>query len=205
VDWGSTVAYKDRFGISISEHVSSERYEKTREGIIRKLRALRDGHGNRVMRLVCAREDLYKGRFVQDVPDIITVSEGRYSIDPASRPSKAVFSGEAKTTTTGSHNSDNRGIFIAYGPDIKQGGEITGISILDITPTILQMLGVPLSSEMDGRVLHEIFSPGSGPAKAAVRYLDGEEGTKRKGKGEAISEDDEEKVKERLKALGYLD
>lgn len=54
---------------------------------------------------------------------------------------------------------DVPGVFIAMGPGIKKGVHVMGlpISVFDIAPTVLHIYGVPLPSQMKGRVLTEIF------------------------------------------------
>ena len=49
------------------------------------------------------------------------------------------------------------GIFVAKGPGIKKDELIHGASVLDVTPTILTCLGLPVGADMDGRPLLELF------------------------------------------------
>lgn len=49
------------------------------------------------------------------------------------------------------------GIFVAAGPGIKKDERIYGASLIDITPTILTLFGLPVGEDMDGRPLLEIF------------------------------------------------
>ena len=49
------------------------------------------------------------------------------------------------------------GIVCLKGPNIKQGERLFGASILDVTPTILALLGLPLGGDMDGRPWIEAF------------------------------------------------
>lgn len=49
------------------------------------------------------------------------------------------------------------GILAAQGPGIKQGNRLYGASILDVTPTVLQLLGLPAAHDMPGRVLAEVL------------------------------------------------
>ena len=51
------------------------------------------------------------------------------------------------------------GVFAATGPGIRQGAVIKDVSVLDVTPTLLAILGLPSASDMDGRVIEEIFQP----------------------------------------------
>jgi tetratricopeptide (TPR) repeat protein len=51
------------------------------------------------------------------------------------------------------------GIVAIASPDTKQDERVYGASILDITPTVLTILGLPVGADMDGRVLAEAFDP----------------------------------------------
>ena len=58
---------------------------------------------------------------------------------------------------TGTH-CENYGVFMIQGSRIKKGKKIGDITPYDIAPTILSLFGEPIPSEMDGRVLTEIFN-----------------------------------------------
>jgi len=45
------------------------------------------------------------------------------------------------------------GIFVLNGPGIKKDERIYGASVLDVTPTLLTLFGLPVASDMDGNVL----------------------------------------------------
>ncbi len=47
------------------------------------------------------------------------------------------------------------GVLAMSGPGVKRGDTVFGVSLLDITPTALTLLGVPVGADMDGRVLIE--------------------------------------------------
>jgi predicted AlkP superfamily phosphohydrolase/phosphomutase/tetratricopeptide (TPR) repeat protein len=50
------------------------------------------------------------------------------------------------------------GVMIMAGPGIKKGGErISGASVLDITPTLLALFGLPVGKDMEGRVIQAVF------------------------------------------------
>lgn len=49
------------------------------------------------------------------------------------------------------------GVLAMAGPGIKAGEQVHGANILDIAPTALTMLGLPVGADMDGRVLVEAF------------------------------------------------
>jgi predicted AlkP superfamily phosphohydrolase/phosphomutase/tetratricopeptide (TPR) repeat protein len=50
------------------------------------------------------------------------------------------------------------GIFVMAGPGIKRGGsQLSGLSVLDITPTLLHHMGLPVGKDMEGKVAHGCF------------------------------------------------
>jgi predicted AlkP superfamily phosphohydrolase/phosphomutase/tetratricopeptide (TPR) repeat protein len=49
------------------------------------------------------------------------------------------------------------GIFCMKGPHVQQDERIYGATLLDVTPTILTLFGLPVGSDMDGRVLVQAF------------------------------------------------
>lgn len=56
---------------------------------------------------------------------------------------------------SGAHKPE--GIFIASGPPIRNSHRILDLRGIDIAPTILHLLGIPIPAAMDGAVMTEIF------------------------------------------------
>ena len=52
----------------------------------------------------------------------------------------------------------HHGIACLAGPGIKQGETLYGATVLDVTPTILALFGLPIGEDMDGRPWLEIFA-----------------------------------------------
>ncbi len=52
----------------------------------------------------------------------------------------------------------NNGVFLISGPAIKPGAELSGVSLLDVAPTILTLLGLPVGEDMDGRPVTTAFT-----------------------------------------------
>jgi predicted AlkP superfamily phosphohydrolase/phosphomutase/tetratricopeptide (TPR) repeat protein len=50
------------------------------------------------------------------------------------------------------------GILVMAGPDVNVEGKITGASVLDITPTLLHLLGLPVGKDMEGKVLESTIA-----------------------------------------------
>jgi arylsulfatase A-like enzyme len=57
----------------------------------------------------------------------------------------------------GSHRPD--GVLILAGPDVQPGARLGRAQIVDVAPTLLRLLDLPLPSHFDGRVLAEALDP----------------------------------------------
>jgi hypothetical protein len=87
------------------------------------------------------------------------------------------------------------GVFIAHGQGIAHG-EISGARIIDLAPTILHLMNVPVPDDMDGRVLTE--------ALVAQRPVEMQAAVHASHAQEDLTAEEAAEVEERLRALGYL-
>lgn len=135
------------------------------EEIIRKLENLKaPDTGEKVIKKVFRKEEIYSGSLLKKAPDLLILPNKGYSV--VSSGLDEVF--ESPEYKKADHALD--GIFLAYGPDIRQGIKLQDTQVYDITPTILHMFGMPVPDDMDGRVLKEIFKENSEPARRKVKY-----------------------------------
>lgn len=141
-----------------------EDYNTTLNGIISKLNQLKNPMNGKCLLTALKKEDVYFGQCFIDAPDIILLLDD-YVISTDFFPS--VFQNNFSGLV---NNHDPNGIFLAHGPDIKQGATIEGARIIDLAPTILHMFGVPIPQDMDGHVLTEIFRKDSEMAKREIVY-----------------------------------
>jgi len=58
---------------------------------------------------------------------------------------------------TASHAAGPEGFFLAVGDGIRPGAALRSASVLDVAPTLLYLMGLPVPRDMDGRVLTEIL------------------------------------------------
>ena len=97
----------------------------------------------------------------------------------------------------GTHRVD--GIFAAGGPGIA-GGRCVSSDLVNVTPTVMAMLGVNVPDDMHGQVMAEVFDPPiQTGTEAAVRS-----GTVASGEA-AFSDGDRDMLTQRLRDLGYLE
>jgi len=171
VEWERTVAYAMGWGINIiRNNIKDGDYNSVRDEIIDKLKKLR-WNGLPVMREVKTRESEYTGPYTNKLPDILFVSGEDFAT--TNYPNSEIV-GEDITVVNkdyeGEHGAARNGILIASGSDIARCKEIEGAELIDLVPTLLHMVGVPIPEDLDGKVLKEIFREDSEIAKREVVY-----------------------------------
>jgi len=57
----------------------------------------------------------------------------------------------------GSHASAPDGFLLVAGDGIRAGATVSGATVLDIAPTLLYLVGLPVARDMEGRVLTELM------------------------------------------------
>ena len=103
------------------------------------------------------------------------------------------------------HANAPDGIFIACGPDINKNVKLNEVTIYDILPTLLTLLGIPVGMDMKGKVLEEIFT-NEFLKKYPPRYIETHESTDWKKKiDDVLDKDTILGIEKRLKALGYME
>jgi predicted AlkP superfamily phosphohydrolase/phosphomutase len=55
------------------------------------------------------------------------------------------------------HERAPEGVVFFYGQEINKGKNISGMKLVDIVPTLLNYLGLPVGKDMDGIVNSSIF------------------------------------------------
>jgi predicted AlkP superfamily phosphohydrolase/phosphomutase len=64
---------------------------------------------------------------------------------------------EGGTPASGTHVSAPDGVLLAVGDGIRAGAVLQQASVLDVAPTILYLMGLPVARDMEGRVLTEML------------------------------------------------
>lgn len=215
VDWAHTTAYcyywdtdpyvnlqgREPHGI-----VPPAEYNAVRDGIAEQLLAARDAAtGRPVVKHVLRCEDAYHGPCVDSSPDLIVWWDDTGPIerirlgDSADGAPDALPSTTLWDVVTGGHHPD--GTVILWGRGVRPGCSLTGANIMDIAPTTLHLLGEPVPTNMDGKVLTDALVAGL----AEVRHSAGAEaGVAEAAPDEGYSDEELELVEKRLRNLGYL-
>ena len=178
--------------------VPPEEYEELREKLVQLLLAMKDEKtGSPVFKFVARREDVFKGPYLEDAPDVYGLFNDGYwpyvwrsSVETLMTPT---------LTWRGAHAST--GIFMLGGPGVKSGLKAEGLTVTDIAPTVLYLLGVPVPSDMDGNIRSDCLSQEIVEALPLVRS----EASESKEVAGGLSKDEELAVEDNLRKLGYLD
>jgi hypothetical protein len=103
---------------------------------------------------------------------------------------------------SGMHRPD--GILIAYGNNIKNGSALQGATICDLAPTILYTMGLKVPTDMDGKILFDIFEP-SFTDKNPAEYDKAAAGKQEPHEKELnYTGNETDEIAKRLKSLGYI-
>jgi predicted AlkP superfamily phosphohydrolase/phosphomutase len=101
---------------------------------------------------------------------------------------------------------DPSGFVILWGRDVVPG-QLSDPSVLDITPTILALYGLPVADDMDGRVLAESMDPAflrAHPIMSVATY-EADEPERGSQDREPVESPVDDEVRERLRSLGYIE
>jgi predicted AlkP superfamily phosphohydrolase/phosphomutase len=213
IDWTQTVAYaapSTNEGIYINvlgretEGIvdPGSEYHRVRERIMSELASLRDPHtGETVVSAVYRREDLYSGEYLPLMPDILIAFENRpYLIGDSVSAGKAIEP-MPEGYVEGRHHPI--GVFAAFGANVRRGQTLSEAKIVDVAPTLLYALGLPLPKGLDGQVLEDVFTD-EFRRRHPCRFDDSDEAPKVQRRGSDYDEEEELDIRRRLQGLGYV-
>jgi predicted AlkP superfamily phosphohydrolase/phosphomutase len=182
--------------------VSRKDYEAVRDEIIERLSEVKDPDtGEKIIDKVYRREEIYHGPYLEDAPDILALTNNTSYRFMSALGDGAIF--ERPEDPRGLHRMD--GIFVIKGPDIKAGRVLSGLSITDIAPTVLYLMGKPIPDGMDGRIISEAIDEEFFKTNPPSYYKDEEESVLKKKSIQEFTSEEKRKIDESLKALGYME
>jgi predicted AlkP superfamily phosphohydrolase/phosphomutase len=177
-----------------------EDYHATMREITEALYDLKDPEtGEAIIDRVFFKKDIFSGPYLSDAPDLFPVPhEFRYHL----RGDNVFHSNhwiEKFWLISGFHRA--KGIFLAIGKNVKKGQKLDGQKIIDIAPTILTFMGVPMPSDLDGQHLSGLFEEEFSKTIVPFLYQPAEEP---KPEERTLSSDEQAEIRKKLKSLGYI-
>jgi predicted AlkP superfamily phosphohydrolase/phosphomutase len=212
IDWKYTKAYATSYAININLKgrepygiVEHDEYKGLVEYIKDELYKLKKSDKEQqLIEKVVEKEELYSGDYLEDAPDILFFfKDPRYAIRKDPLYPRLFRQLTPEDRMTGHHTSFPKGICIMKGPCITPGARLKDPNIMDITPTVLYLMGESIPDRLDGRVITEVINP---------KYIETHPHAISSDKGSEISvkepdklsTEDEEVIKKRLSELGYM-
>ncbi len=167
--------------------------------IIEKLNDL-EFDGKKVFANIYRKNEIFHGENLDTMPDITMVPIDKWSCVFHENSDSLFIETDMDTTIhIGTHHQD--GIFAINGPGIKPGQYNTN-NILDLTPTILWLLGISIpNGTFDGKKLKHLFSNSDSIDSAEQITVSIENNSLQK---ESFSSNERNDVEQRLKDLGYM-
>ena len=150
---------------------------------------------------VLRREDVYSGPYLKYAPDF-GFGMNDLSIQPFGVhdfASNRWF--EPTPDRTGTHRMN--GIFFLHGPGVQPGARVEGTGLIDIAPTVLALMGVPIPTVMDGHVVSTVLT-NELRDKLKITFSEQTQSAAAEQGGPTLGEEDEKIIRERLEALGYF-
>ena len=206
VDWQRTRAYSygnigqiylNKRGREPEGIVGEAEAEGLIEELIAKLRQLVNPYnGEPVIERFYRKEELYSGERLAWAPELLFLPRrGCMTLGTTDFPAARVVA----PTFAGSGWHELFGVLIAAGKGLARG-KVEGACLLDIFPTILYAMGLPVPRGLDGRVLEELFKPDYRRAHPLKWSQEVELGPEVEEEPEGW----EEEARRRLKDLGYV-
>jgi len=153
-----------------------------------------------IVEKVLTREEAFDGVRSDRAPDLVAVPRPGYEFSSSILQSERglVRPNLTRRDHLGTHSMD--GILLAQGRAVASG-EIEGASLVDVFPTVLAWLGIPIPAYAEGRVLESLFQQ---PVEAPIDQDATLDDIAPTG-DQTFTAEDERVVEERLRSLGYMD
>lgn len=209
IDWEKTRAYcpwdhqqavrinlagRDPGGI-----VDPEDYGVLVAEIREKLRAWRNPQtGAHVVDRVLTGRELYGEDLDPRVPDLVFLTSDGHRVAPPLNETGP----QLGSTGWASGDHDLPGILVASGGPFSRSRERVDADLVDVLPSALFALGETVPDDLDGRVREDLFSDAF-LASRRVAFEHARAGAEHAER--SLSEEDEEKLTESLRNLGYLE
>jgi predicted AlkP superfamily phosphohydrolase/phosphomutase len=152
------------------------------------------------------REEFFDGPNVVRLPDIILVMDESLGSSDRLSTYSSLVTDRPGVGDPGAHRID--GVFIAAGPEVARRAEpLPNATIVDVAPTALHLARVAVPDTMDGQVLSAMLTE-----EAQKRPVErAPEGERWPSDAQAAfvetgrADEDDDQVRERLRALGYVE
>ncbi len=183
--------------------VPQSEYEATRDEIIAALREWRDpDNGQPIVTQIYRREEIYDGPYLEEAADVIALLRGDSEYIAYSGPGY-LTARTIEPDHKGRANHKLNGFFFIKDARVRPGYHANESQIMDLAPTLLYMMGMPVPSNMDGAVMTDCFKLEQ-LEKRPPEIVDVDDEPEAEA-DEGTTEQEEASMMAMLKALGYVE
>jgi predicted AlkP superfamily phosphohydrolase/phosphomutase len=182
------------------------------EELKRGIEQIRDAKtGEPIVDRVFQREEIYWGPHVEKAPDLLVrwredISIAGIRLEYQGKGTRDVratlIPGEDHRVISGDHTL--YGVLLAWGKVVRKGWNLDRARLIDLAPTILYAMSIPVPEDMDGVELLDLFQEEFVEAHPRLKRRSSEAAPS-SGVETLYSEEEEEKMRERLRGLGYIE
>ncbi len=210
LDWRHTRAYastttSNGIHIRVARNegdggVPAADYATFRQELADRLLGITDEAGQPVISRVLTREEAFPGPNNRRAPDLTIVTRDHGFLSIVNREPVLY----RRPQVEGTHYP--MGVFMAAGPGIAGGVTLPAMDLVDIAPALLHSLGLPVPSDLEGRVVDGLFTDSflagrpvrrGGPTARPDSYALREQHT--------LEVEEEAQIIKQLQALGYME
>jgi predicted AlkP superfamily phosphohydrolase/phosphomutase len=143
------------YGLDVVGHAFMRYAAPDRFGNVRPDEVRRYG---RVLDRYVALVSQWVGEYARGLrPGEVLIVVSGYGMEPVPLWRRVAEAVQGNAFRSGSHTGAPDGFFMAVGDGVKAGATLRGASVLDVAPTILYLMGLPVARDMEGRVMTEIL------------------------------------------------
>jgi len=197
VDWSRTkcwsIGYNGKLYLNIKGRepqgiVDPKDYDKLLGELESKLEDISDKVGNHLNVEIFQRDDIYFGPYTKYGPDIfVNFNEGRLGTSELIGHTRGEIYSFDVIKNGGNTAHSLYGYFAMAGPGIPTYGGLKGVSLLSLTPTVLDILGLPVPKNLEGLSILDV-----------IKFV-----IKIKKEEKIYSEKTKKTIRSRLEMLGY--
>ena len=92
-------------------------------------------------------------------PDDLLLVVSAYGMEPLGLWKRLIEKLIGDSEVSGTHEAAPDGFLMAYGATVARGRPLSRASVVDVVPTVLYFLGLPIGRDMDGYARTDVFQP----------------------------------------------
>lgn len=161
VDWPNTVAWATGYTGQLYLNVKGREregavapgdYDKVLDELSERTKGIASLDGKKLDTRTFKRKEIHHGRYAQYGPDLFIYFDNcHWNIDEQLGHDSIYSYDTTKGSDDGGHGPE--GFFVMAGPGIPNMKQIEHLSLLDVAPTVMRLLGLEVPEDMEGRAL----------------------------------------------------